>query len=415
MQVDPIEEVLELVADSAFAQAYDRLSQLIREEPFHPAFFALRALVLLDLARPDEARDDVIEALELSDQHPFVQYAAAAVALSRGEVDQAIHAAARAHELAPGYLDAILLEARAHSWAGQWGEVERLATVALEIDHENEQAAVLMALAKNRDRPGPLDPSAWQTLSARFPLNSTARTAAGWTRLRSGEIGAARTDFEQALALDPDIPWAREGLALALKARSPVYALLLRYFTWTSELSDRTRNGMVIGAVLGFNLLRYLAQAYPALEPLVWPVLIIYGIWLALTWLSDPLLDLTLLARAETRRLVDSDDRRAAILIGTALGLALLLGLAGALTSYSDLLATSLCLVLVTLPIKGAYSAPPSDKRDRLLVVAAVALTLGVAASLAPEDYRVLCLGVSILLSALSTWYSRLGKAVPQR
>lgn len=415
MQADPIEEILELVADSAFPQAYDRLSQLIREEPFHPAFYALRALVLLDLSRPDEARDDVAEALQLSEDHPFVQYAAAAVALSRGEVDRAIGAAARARELAPDYLDAILLEARAHSRAGRWDQVERLADEGLELDPENEEAAVLLALAKNRDRDGPLDPTAWQSLSARFPLNSTARTAAGWTRLRAGQIHDARTDFEQALALDPDIPWAREGLAMALKAQSPVYGLLLRYFTWSSELSERTRNLMVIGAVLGFNALRGLARQYPALEPVVWPVLIAYGIWLALTWLSDPLLDLTLLARAETRRLVSPDNRRAAILIGSALGLALLWSLAALLTPFADGLGTALSLVFVTLPIKGAYSAPPSSKRDRLLVIAAVALALGLAASLAPADYRGISLGVSVLLSALSTWYSRFGKATPQQ
>ena len=101
-------------------------------------------------------------------------------------------------------------------------------------------------------------------------------SAALWTRLRAGGYREARQDFEQALALDPTLPWAREGLVFALKARSPVYGLLLRFFHWSGNFTPRTRNLMALGAVLAYSVLRRQGEAYPALKPVIIPLLAAY-------------------------------------------------------------------------------------------------------------------------------------------
>ncbi|HEX6434434.1 MAG TPA: hypothetical protein VFZ87_09325, partial [Gemmatimonadales bacterium] len=201
MQADPIEQVLEYLADGQQTEALEQLDRLIREEPYHGAAHALRALVYANLDQLDRAAEDASTAKQLAPDHPFVLYAAGAVALQQGAVLEAIRAAQEAQQLAPSYADAVLLEARARAVAGQWARVTALADRVLEQEPENEEAAVLAAVARDVERKGVLDDTAWKSLAERFPLNPVARAGSGWTRMHAGQIRAARAEFEQALAL----------------------------------------------------------------------------------------------------------------------------------------------------------------------------------------------------------------------
>lgn len=414
MSNDPLQDALDLLADGEPALALEQLNQLLREEPYHGALRALRGLVLLDLGKSQEADQDIREALEAAPDHPFVHYAAGAVALEAGEVQAAISAALTARNLAPEYHDAILLEARARAAAGQWAQVVRLARHVAEADPDNDEAAILAELAGAAERDAPLDHQAWADLSARFPLNPAARTGAGWTRLRAGQIRDAKEEFEQALALDPSLEWAKEGLATALKARNPLYRLLLRYFLWSATLSPRTRNLMAIGGVLGYNFLRRLGRENPALEPFVIPLLIAYGLFVFGSWLADPLLDLTLMLRSESRRLVLPEDRRVALAVAACLASAGMFALVAVLLPWSGAFLIALPLAFLCLPLIATLRTPPSDKRDRLAIMTGAALILAIAAGVVPEDYRSVSLVLSILLSAAATWYHRFGKVSPR-
>lgn len=411
---DPVQDILELVADGELSSALAQLDQLIREEPYQASFLALRALILTDLNRRQEARESVRAAFEGSADNPFVHHAAAVVALHSGEVQEAIAHAQDAQRLAPGYHQAALLEARARAHLGQWPQVVAIAREVLaHFPEEEEEASILEELASSAGSKSPLESAAWRRLSERFPLNPTARTAHGWTRLHAGQIRDAKREFEQALALDPSSEWAREGLVLALKARSPVYALLLRYFLWSGRLPARTRNIIAFGGVLGYNFLRRLSEQSPALKPFIVPILVAYALFLFLTWLADPLLNLALLATADGRRLLSNDDKRSGVAVGACLGVAALLALAGWRLAEEQLLLGAIPLTFASLPVAAYFNTPPSGKRDRLGVMAAVAIVLALAAALAPAEYQVTTLILSLLLSAAGTWYSRLGTARP--
>src|SRR5690606_16299570 len=161
----------------------------------------------------------------------------------------------------------------------------------MELDPENEEAALLHTLTAGAMTGGRLDQASWRALADRFPLNPVARAGAGWTRLSAGQVKDARVEFEQALALDPTLPWAREGLVLALKARNPVYAVLLRFFQWLGRFPRRTRNLFIIGGFVAYQLLRRLQESNPELRWVILPLLVVYIGFLVLSWLADPLLN----------------------------------------------------------------------------------------------------------------------------
>lgn len=414
MHEDPVEEVLDLIADGERDAALAQLEQLILEEPYQGGFHALRALLLSDLNRVDEARAAVREALEADHGSPFLMWAAGAVALKAGEVHEAITFAVEAQRRGSPYPEAAMLEARARAMAGQWPAVAQLARQVLEWDPGNAEAAVLAQIAAGAGTKGPLDAAAWQEIASRFPFEPTARAANGWGRLEAGRAQEAREEFEQALALDPTATWAREGLVLALKARSPIYAQLLRFFLWSGRLEPRTRNLMLIGGVLGYNFLRRTSRASPELAPFILPILIAYASFVVLSWLADPLLSLGLMADPASRARLSEDDRRGGLAVGSCLGVALLLVLVGALFGAEGPMLAALPVAFASLVAAAHYGTEPSVKRDRLGVAAVLTVGLGLLTAVAPEDLRGISMMLAILTAVASTWYARLVDARPK-
>jgi len=373
----------------------------------------LRALIHANQGQLDRAADDAGTAKQLASDHPFVLYVAGAVALQQGAVLEAIRAAEEAQQFDPTYADAVLLEARARATAGQWARVIALADRVVEQEPENEEAAVLAAVARDVERDGELDEMAWKSLAERFPLNPVARAGSGWTRMHAGQIRAARAEFEQALALDPSLPWAKQGLVLALKARNPVYALLLRFFLWFSGLPTRTRTYVLIGGLLAYNFLRRTARTEPELKPFITPLLIAYAGFVVLTWLADPLLNLVLMARPEGRRLLTPDEKRGAVLVGACLTLAALLGVTAAFTQWKNAGMSAFGVGFTSFAVTAAYQRR-GRKRTQLQVLAGIALCSSLAAGILPDQFAGIALVIAILCIVLGTWMSHFGEDHPR-
>ena len=414
MQADSIEQVLEYLADGQQSEALEQLDRLIREEPYHGTAHALRALIYANQDRLDRAADDAGTAKLLAPEHPFVLYVAGAVALQQGAVLEAIRAAQEAQQLDPTYADAVLLEARARAAAGQWARVVALAERVVEQEPDNEEAAVLAAAARSVERDGILEDEAWRSLAEHFPLNPVARAGSGWTRMHAGQIRAARAEFEQALTLDPSLPWAKRGLVLALKARNPVYALLLRFFMWFSRLPTRTRAYVLIGGLLAYNFLRRTARAEPELKPFITPLLIAYAGFVVLSWLADPLLNLVLMARPEGRRLLTPDEKRGALLVGACLALAILLASIAALTQWKSAGASAFGVGFTSFAVSAAYQRM-GRKRTQLQVLAGIAFCSSLAAGILPQRLAGVALVIAILCIVLGTWMSHFGEGPPQQ
>jgi tetratricopeptide (TPR) repeat protein len=408
VRYDPVEEVLELLSDGQRDVALARLDRVLREEPYQGGLFALRGLICADGGRLDEAGEAVRQAREIAPEHPFVQYAFGVVALQQGSMLEAIQAAREARRLSPAYADAALLEARARAALGQWDSVRSLAAEVVECEPANEEAALLEAIATEAAREGSLDPERWKRLGEQFPLNAVARAGSGWTRLEAGQISSARAEFEQALAVDPSLSWAKAGLVVALKASNPVYALLLRFFLWFGRLPPRTRTIVLVGGLIGYNMLRRTAAEQPELRPLIVPLLIAYLGFLTLSWLADPLLNLLLMARPEGRRLLDADQRRAAVLVGSCLALGAATGIAGALVHEPRVMLGGLGVGLGCFAIAAAYSCE-GRKRRQVGVLAAVAIGASLVSIVVPEGMDAALFLAAVLSAAAATWMSHFG------
>ena len=107
----------------------------------------------------------------------------------------------------------------------------------------------------------------------RDPESGFSHANQGWNCLHQNNPKQALDHFREALRLDPELEYAREGMVEALKARNPVYRAMLSYFLWMGRLSDRYQWGIVIGIYFGSRVLLNFARTYPDYKVFWWVVL----------------------------------------------------------------------------------------------------------------------------------------------
>lgn len=406
---DPIADALELLDDGRTTEALARLDTAVRDEPDSAGLRALYALVLADTGRLDDAERHADIAVALDDELPFAHVAAGEVAFAQSRFIEAVQHATTAAELSPDDADPLVLEARARARLGEWTRVRDLAERAQVLDPGNEGAVMLAAMAAEVQTDAPLDDARWKALVARFPTNAFARSGKAWAALQAGQVREAREEFEQALALDPSLGWARDGYVAALKAQNPVYRGLLAVLRRLQSFSPVTRNAIIIGALVAYQLLSGVARAEPKLRPFIWPVLGFYLLFLLVSWLADPLLDLALLARAETRRYLPDDARRGALHVGAALAAGLGLAVTALLTGWDEGLAVAAGIAFTSFPFAGAWAAEGRVRR-RLLGFAWTAVGLVAFSAVMPGPVGGTAFAAAIVLVVASTWLARFSR-----
>src|SRR5262249_17996730 len=165
--------------------------------------------------------------------------------------------------------------------------------LALDPEHvgcTNLRAMALVKLGRNAEAGAALA----DTL-ANDPENAFSHANQGWALLHQGQPRQALEHFREALRLEPGLEFARAGILEAIKARNPVYGLMLRYFLWMGRLRRGAHWAVILGLYFVFNcVLGNMADANPAWRPWVMPLQVAYIAFVVLTWIAEPLFNLLL-------------------------------------------------------------------------------------------------------------------------
>jgi hypothetical protein len=200
-----------------------------------------------------------------------------------------------------------------------------------------------------------------------------------------------------------------------MKARNPLYGLLLRYFLWMARLDRRTQWIVMLGGLLGYRMVVRTLNAIPALSWLVLPVVVAWGSFVYLTWTAAELFNVVLLVDPVGRHALTREQKVHAGIVGAAF--AVLLGFVAWLAATGGAgvpLAGAGLTALATLPLTGALHRT-SGRRLVLAAAAAAVAGLGLTAWVlhAGGDPRAgELLGMAITTGVASTWLAAL---VPQR
>jgi tetratricopeptide (TPR) repeat protein len=364
-------------------RAEAELRGLLAEDPGSAGAHALLSLTLLALERPIEAEDEARAAIGAGPELMLAHYALAAALVSRGMLEEAQQAIAQTLRLSPRDPDAWALQAQIHLGRRAWEPARLAAERALGTDAEhigakNVRALALVQLGRQADADATLADAL-----AREPENATTHASRGWSLLQRGAVGEARQHFLEALRLEPDQEAARAGLLESIKARNRFYRAMLAFQFWLGRQQKRTVWVVLLGLWIVPRILRGLARQYPAVTPLVLPIVAAFAIFAFSTWIIGPLSDAFLFFHPIGRHALNEREKTgSAAVIGCIVG-AVLFVTAGIAFGSATLVLGGLALLPFIIPLSATFELDNPRRRRHAALIATGLACIAVAAGLA--------------------------------
>lgn len=396
---------LAAIEDCQYEEAVRLIRELLVEEPGDATAIAVMALCLMELHRGAEAIATAERAVRVDPFIPYVHWVHGLVLADAGKLDDAEAAAREAMKLDAEDPDHHTLLAQVAMRRGDWalalGHAERAAAIV--PDHQgarNLRALSLRQLGRTQEAE-----LLFREAAEANPLDPFAAAGKGWSALGSGDTEEANAAFRDALLFDPTSQWARAGMLATLKARSPVYRVLLRYFLWMSRRTRRERTMIVVGGVVAYNVLRSASRSVQMLEPLLLPLLVAYALFALLTWVADPLLDFALGFDREARRLLDPDRLHGGRLVGASLLLAAAALAWSAVAGGGRPLDLAIGLAAFAIPASAVFNADRGwPRRAMAAYTAGIAVLLAAGLLVPDEESSSACFGLAFLAAVVGSW-----------
>jgi tetratricopeptide (TPR) repeat protein len=351
-----LERAILLYQQSRPELAEGELRQSLAAEPHDAYAHALLGLCLAQRKKFEDATIETRQAIHLDPDFPFAHFALAHVLFDRNRFSEALGPINEAIRLNPEDADQYALLANLHMQGSRWRDALSAAEQGLEFDPEhvgctNLRAVAMVKLGRKAEAGRTIDAAL-----SKNPDHALTHANQGWTLLSQGQPKRAAEHFREALRLDPQNEWARQGIVEALKAQNFIYALMLKYFLWMGRFSRRGQWGIVIGGYIGNRILVAIAGTNPGLAPWILPLQILYLGFVLLTWLSYPFFNLLLRVNKFGRLVLSREQTVATNWFGVCL-LVALIGVAGCVVYGLDSACGVMALVfaLLLLPVAAVF------------------------------------------------------------
>lgn len=341
------------------------IRRYLSEHPDDPEAHAMLGLCLALAEKHSDAIQAADAAVRLSPDLALAHYVRGySLYLGKRHAD-AMKAVEEALRLDPSFTSAHHLEsclwAEEHRWPASLEAADRgLALDPVDVPCLNSRAMALTALGRKAEAEECL-----RTVLSHDANGSLGHANEGWRLLLGRDSDSALLHSRDALRSDPDSEWARRGLLESLKARNPLYRLVLALLIrlgWSTP-GARARFYAVL-AVLCLPAFLWGDEL-----PVLW-LLLFGGLGLmVLALASHPLLNLFLLLDPQGRVALTRDEigyslLQASCLIAMAGGIA-----AWLLTGNEDLIDGVVAVGILMRPLRSLFRARARSARICLFVV----------------------------------------------
>jgi Flp pilus assembly protein TadD len=410
MWSDDINEQLwrisDLMDEGSYQDAASHLRPLLAAHPDDARPWMLLAAVRAELGNLGSAVTAAEKAVALTPDNAYAHWLLGSLLFTNKQYKRALEEAEASLRLDYDSADSYVLKGRALAALGRREEAIKPLEGALVVDPEHDGARRLRALFL--EQTGRTEEARGEFMAAleRDADDAFAHTGRGWIGLRTGETNTA-AHFRNALRIDPDSEWAKEGLIQSLKARNPVFRLMLRYFLWMETQTAARQRLFIFGGIIGYTVLRRLAIAQPGLAPLIWPLLGLYIAFVLLSWLADPLFDTLLRFDAEGRTALSADRISASNWLMAALVVIAITLVGAALQLHENLPVMALIFGLMLLPLAATFQCYPGWPRAVMGLLTVTIAALGVGLLFVARDLEGTMIVAAIFLAVGSTWLGR--------
>ena len=187
-------------------------------------------------------------------------------------------------------------------------EALSFANQGLEIDPKNTFCLNIRATALTKLKRKDAAQSTIENLLHDNPENAYSHANVGWSHLERNDTKTALKHFKEALKLDPNSEFARNGMLTAMKAKNKIYNLYLRYAFWMTNQSSRNQWIFIIGIYLAYRFGIKLLSA-SGLTILVVPFIILYLLFALGSWIMEPLSNMILMFDKFGKYLLDKKNK----------------------------------------------------------------------------------------------------------
>ncbi len=365
-----------LLSQHRYDMAERDLRSMLAQEPSDSTAHALLSLCILhDRSRMAEATETAQQAVGLAPDESLGHYALAVSYLHRNRNEEAEAAIQESLRLDPHDADAFAVLSRSYLARDRYQNSLDAAQQGLAIDPDHIDCGNMRSISLERlGRGDEAIRSASETLR-RDPDDPMSHAAHGFTLLNAGRYQEAQIAFREALRLDPHNEMARVGMINALNNRSLIFRLVHRFYVGLSRLNSKAAFALIFGAWLLIQVLSRVADGVPVLRPLILPIVLLYVMFVVLTWIANPLFNTFLRFHPFGQHLLDRTQRWASNLIAPCIGLAILGFAVGCF--YGNFVLALLALAYwigMAIPIAAAFAMPTPQRRG---LVGAAAIVIG--------------------------------------
>ncbi len=325
------EKAWHLYRTERYGEAERAALEALAEEPEDAHATGLLALARSRQGRHDEAIEDAGRAVGLAPEWPWIHATRARVHWAAGRAAEALEAARESVRLSPADPDGHALLADLLYRTGDGPAATAAVEAALRLDPGCVDARETRVCVLNETGRMAECEEECRALLRLAPESSTAHSHLARCLLRRGDAEGAVAAYRDALRIAPSYEWARRGLLTALRARYPLYGRLHRLLEWVRGLPPGARMVAAGGVYLLLTRMGGMAKSVPGLRPFVIAIVTTYVALALASWVADPLLNLALLARRDTRRILTPEEARGSVVVAVLVFSAAGMALAGAL------------------------------------------------------------------------------------
>jgi tetratricopeptide (TPR) repeat protein len=352
-----------LLQRARYQDAEALLRRAIAEDPTDAHAHTVLAFALFYQGRATDALLEAQAAVRFAPGDPAGHYAGAIILTEMEKYDEALSAIRTAIRIAPemphyyATLGGIYLRQR------KWQQALDAVETGLQFDPQdvrctNVRAMALVKLGRREEAGQNL-----ASILALNPENPMTHANQGWALLHGGQHERALEHFREALRLNPQLAWAREGVVEALKARNPIYWVMLRYFLWMGRLGGGARWGLILGVYFLNRLASGAALQYPEFAPILLPLSLLYTLFVFLSWTARPLFNLLLRFSRLGRLALSDEDLVASNWVAACLAAAVGALGAGVFLAEPLFLTAAFNAFMLIVPVAGVFSFPAGRRR----------------------------------------------------
>ena len=264
--------------------------------------------------------------------------------------------------------------ARYHLMKKDWQSALECAEQGLAIEPDDPACNNFRAYALERMGKAEIAVDAAKQALGRNPDDANSHAIHGWALLNKNQHRLAQESFREALRLDPGNEFARTGMIESLNANNIIYRWIFRWYSAMSRLSVRVQWMVIIGFLVLQRFLNVLAANNPAIRPFVIPLIILYLLFVVLTWIAQPLFNTFLRFHSFGKYLLNRDEIVASNWI-------VAMGVFGVVSALVAMVVTGfwqfaifflLYAIFMLLPISGVFRCPRGWRRWLMIAITVV-------------------------------------------